>query len=247
MRSHTRLLLGLQLSALAVLTALVLLAVGLPLLARHALGPHQFTLLVALAALVVLGAGALILFRWVGRPVDRLLEAARALGSGGELPPLGPPGEAGAGGGLSRAALAFERTAAALAAERERLAAKVAELQASNASLAEAREGLRRSERLATVGRLAAGIAHEVGNPLGAIAGYAELARAKLDGGRGDPAVVDDFLARIVEESRRIDAIVRGLLDFARPAPIHGVGGVEQEVQDHLRQAPLLGHHSRQV
>jgi two-component system NtrC family sensor kinase len=171
---------------------------------------------IAAGAVVVVAVGGFILSRWVAAPLERLFAAAARLGGGEGLPPLGPPGEEG-GLGLARAALAFERTAAALTEERARLAAKVTELEATNARLAETREGLLRTERLATVGQLAAGIAHEVGNPLGAIGGFAELARAKL--ATGDRAVVDDFLARIAAETERIDAIVRGLLDFARPAP----------------------------
>jgi C4-dicarboxylate-specific signal transduction histidine kinase len=218
-KTRVRLHLLLQLAALAAVSAALLLAAGVPLVAARALGPRQLVLLVAADALALLLVGALILFRWVGRPLDRLLAAAARLRpDGAGLPPLGPPGDE-ASPGLARAALAFERTAAALAEERGRLAAKVAELEAANRRLAAAREGLLRSERLAAVGLLAAGIAHEVGNPLGAIAGYAALAREKLDGGRGDAALVDDFLARIAAETARIDAIVRGLLDFARPAP----------------------------
>src|SRR5512136_2194494 len=127
-------------------------------------------------AFVVWGASSM-LVRRVARPVDRILAAARALqeAAPGELPLLGD-----SGAGLDQAALAFERTAAALSEERARLAAKVAELTGANRALAEARASLVRSEKLATVGRLAAGIAHEVGNPLGAVAGYAELARGRL-------------------------------------------------------------------
>lgn len=216
MKTRIRLHLLLQLTALAAASALALVAVGVPLLASRTLGPREFLLVVAVDALVVLLVGALILFRWVGRPLDRLLDAAARLGHDGPLPPLGPPGEQGVPS-LARAALAFERTAAALAEERDQLAAKVRELQASNRRLAEAREGLLRQERLATVGRLAAGVAHEVGNPLGAITGYAELARVK-HGDAGGP--LDDYLARISTEAARIDAIVRGLLDFARPSAL---------------------------
>jgi signal transduction histidine kinase len=161
-------------------------------------------------------AGAL-LGRAIARPVDRLLAAAERLGSGGgTLPILQPPEEV-SGHGLARAAVAFERLASALAEERGRLATKVAELERSNAELAAARESLLRSEKLATVGRLAAGVAHEVGNPLGAIGGYAALAHTRLTSAGGDPEVVD-WLDRIAAETRRIDRIVRELLDFARPA-----------------------------
>ncbi|HET9554207.1 MAG TPA: ATP-binding protein [Anaeromyxobacteraceae bacterium] len=219
MKARVRLHLLLQLAALAAVSAALLLAAGIPLVAARAFGPRALVLLVAANSVALLAVGAVILFRWVGRPLDRLLAAsARLRPDVAGLPPLGPPDDGGSPG-LARAALAFDRTAAALAEERERLAAKVAELEAANARLAEAREGLLRSERLATVGRLAAGIAHEVGNPLGAIAGYAALAREKLQAGRGDAALVDDFLARIAAETARIDAIVRDLLDFARPAP----------------------------
>jgi signal transduction histidine kinase len=152
----------------------------------------------------------------VARPVDRILGAAERLGAGeGGLAILHPPGDV-SGHGLPRAAIAFERLVATLGEERARLAAKVEELQRANAELAAARESLLRSDRLATVGRLAAGVAHEVGNPLGAIGGYAELARGRLAAAHRDPEVVD-WLERIAAETRRIDRIVRELLDFARP------------------------------
>ncbi|MGA8753385.1 sensor histidine kinase, partial [Candidatus Deferrimicrobium sp.] len=84
----------------------------------------------------------------------------------------------------------------------------------------EAQERLRRSEKetfrsekLATVGRLAAGVAHEVGNPLMAIRGYAEHLR------KHRPAVAEskECLDKIVEETKKIENIVRGLLSVASP------------------------------
>jgi C4-dicarboxylate-specific signal transduction histidine kinase len=149
--------------------------------------------------------------------VDRLLAAAARLhAEASELPLLGGDGRGEIAGALSRAALAFERLAASLATERERLAAKVRELTDANRALAETRETLLRTEKLATVGRLAAGLAHEVGNPLGAITGYAELARTRLPK-TPDPDLAD-ALARIVTAAERIDRTVRHLLDFARPS-----------------------------
>lgn len=212
--SGVRLLLVLQLAALAAALAAFLLAVGLPLLLRGRTGAEHLVALAIAAALLVLALGAALLFRAVARPVDRLLGAAERLGEGapGQLPFLGEPG----GSALSRAAVAFERVAAALDDERRRLAGKVDELTAANRALAEARESLLRAEKLATVGRLAAGVAHEVGNPLGAVAGYVELARERL--ARGDAVEADDCLRRIGGEAARIDRTVRELLAFARPA-----------------------------
>jgi two-component system, NtrC family, sensor kinase len=62
------------------------------------------------------------------------------------------------------------------------------------------------------VGKLAAGVAHEVGNPLSGILGYLSLAQARA---KGDPQLAD-FLQRIDAEVQRIDQIVRGLLDLGR-------------------------------
>ena len=70
-----------------------------------------------------------------------------------------------------------------------------------------------RSEKLASVGRFAAGVAHEVGNPLAAINAYAHILR--------DHATDHPSAAQAVQEIRRevdrIDRIVRGLLDYSRP------------------------------
>jgi two-component system, NtrC family, sensor kinase len=70
-----------------------------------------------------------------------------------------------------------------------------------------------RAEKLAGIGRLAAGVAHEIGNPLGAIIGYAHLLRTRS---AGDPRAAE-VLDGLERESARIDRIVRGLLDYARP------------------------------
>jgi signal transduction histidine kinase len=175
--ANVRAHLVLQLVAAAAASAALLLGVGLPLAAAHAsIAALAGAFLLSAALFVVVGAA--ILFRRVARPVERMLAAAEQLSSEG-LPALGPPGEA-PGPGLPRAALAFERTVSALAEERARVAEKVAALERANRELGGARESLVRAERLATLGRIAAGIAHEVGNPLGAITGYAELARDRL-------------------------------------------------------------------
>jgi signal transduction histidine kinase len=79
--------------------------------------------------------------------------------------------------------------------------------------LIEGQAQLARAERLVGVGRLAAGIAHEIGNPLGAITGYAHILKKK---GSAD-AQVHEVVAGLERETQRIDRIVRSLLDYARP------------------------------
>jgi two-component system, NtrC family, sensor kinase len=83
----------------------------------------------------------------------------------------------------------------------------------SHDALRQATDALSRAEKLATTGRLAAGIAHEVGNPLSAIATYAHLVRQRA----GEAAPLTEPLDALEREADRIDRIVRGLLDFARP------------------------------
>ncbi|HEU4381982.1 MAG TPA: ATP-binding protein [Anaeromyxobacteraceae bacterium] len=85
------------------------------------------------------------------------------------------------------------------------------QFNAMTASLKEHQERLVQSEKLAGIGRLAAGVAHEINNPLGVILGYTRLLRKRAQG----PLAED--LAVIEEETLRSLEIVDGLLDLARP------------------------------
>ena len=101
-----------------------------------------------------------------------------------------------------------------LRADEEAMRAKIAEIERYAADLSSAQERLVRSERLASVGRLAAGLAHEIGNPLSAILGFQELL---LQGGL-EPQEEREFLERMKRETERIHRVLRDMLDFARPA-----------------------------
>jgi two-component system NtrC family sensor kinase len=70
------------------------------------------------------------------------------------------------------------------------------------------------SEKMASLGKLAAGIAHEIGNPIGIILGYLDL----LNSGDISEADKKDFLSRIESEIIRVNRIIRQLLDFSRPS-----------------------------
>jgi len=85
------------------------------------------------------------------------------------------------------------------------------QFNAMTAALKEHQDRLVRSEKLAGLGRLAAGVAHEINNPLGVILGYTRILARKAEG-----AMTED-LAVIEQETLRCMEIVEGLLDLARP------------------------------
>jgi two-component system NtrC family sensor kinase len=94
----------------------------------------------------------------------------------------------------------------------DQLRKTVKELAVSNKQLASTQEQLMQSEKLASMGQLAAGIAHEVNNPLGVVLMYAHLL---LEEWSHNPKLQED-LATIVDEADRCKKIVSGLLHFAR-------------------------------
>jgi len=148
---------------------------------------EEFWMMIALVALEV---GVFVVFgrhlvtRLVLRPLGELTATADAVADG-ELDARAPDAET--------------RDFATLAERLNRM----------TDHLLDAQSQLVRSEKLASIGRLAAGIAHEVGNPLGAVGTYVEVLRR-----RGADAEVVAGLSR---ELDRLDHIVRSLLDYARP------------------------------
>jgi two-component system NtrC family sensor kinase len=159
-------------------------------------------------ALTLLVFGYILMSRLVVRPTEQLSRAAGRVASGARS--LDIPGARTAE--LDDLGESLRRMTEKLRAEEESLRAKVSELETTTRDLKNAQDTLVRSERLASVGRLAAGLAHEVGNPIAAILGFQELLLT------GDlPAdETRDFLERMKSETERIHRILRDLLDFAR-------------------------------
>lgn len=94
----------------------------------------------------------------------------------------------------------------------EQLKYTVNKLNVSNEQLARTQEALMQSEKLASMGQLAAGIAHELNNPLGIVLMYAHLMRDGIEA----PSGLRDDAAMIAEQADRCKKIVAGLLHFAR-------------------------------
>ena len=87
-------------------------------------------------------------------------------------------------------------------------------LAETNRKLEQAQEEARRSERLAALGQMSAGLAHEIRNPLGVIKGSAEMLHQKL--GESNP-LASELAGYISSETNRLSALVTRFLDFARP------------------------------
>lgn len=75
------------------------------------------------------------------------------------------------------------------------------------------KEAVERERHLASLGRLAAGVAHEVRNPLSSLKGFAQLFRSRFQPGSEE----ERYSEIMIEEVERLDRVVQELLDFARP------------------------------
>jgi len=101
-----------------------------------------------------------------------------------------------------------------ISADKEKLRATVNSLESANLELKKAQKEIIRAEKLASVGRLSAGIAHEIGNPIGIVIGYLELLKQKDI----PDAEKKEYLYRTEEEIERINTIIRQLLEISRPS-----------------------------
>jgi len=117
----------------------------------------------------------------------------------------------------------------------EQLRSAVRELAHSNEELANTQEALVKSEKLASMGQLAAGIAHEVNNPLGVVIMYAHFLMEQL----GQHPELREDLTMVVEQADRCKKIVAGLLNFARQNKVeHDRINLAELVQKALRSVP---------
>src|SRR5580658_1419527 len=114
-------------------------------------------------------------------------------------------------------------------------------LAETNRRLELAQEEARRSERLAALGQLSAGLAHEIRNPLGVIKGSAEMLHQKL--GESNP-LASELAGYISSETNRLSALVTRFLDFARPLHAELTAQDITSVLDRAVHDVALTHHN---
>lgn len=202
---------------LAFLTSAAVVLAGLTTLLVASLDPDA-----AVWALAILWAASTILFVLFGRHVVHRLVL-------GPLSDLSAAADRLASGEVSAASQTFETRELAYLAER---------FQSMAGQLLDVQSQAIRAEKLAGVGRLAAGVAHEIRNPLGALGTYVEVLRQR----GADGALVDGMRREVA----RMDRIVEGLLEYARPGAPSGnasLAGIARDVVGFLGdQGALKGH-----
>ncbi|KAA3658483.1 MAG: sensor histidine kinase [Calditrichaeota bacterium] len=144
--------------------------------------------LFALIAIIAISSVLLYFVRiWVDKPVQKLVEATKTVASGNLNPTL-------------------------VMNSNDELGTLARSFNNMTKKLAEARMQLFQSDKMASLGRLAAGVAHEINNPLTGILTYSSFLLKRT---KNQPEFQED-LTVIVRETKRSREIVKGLLDFAR-------------------------------
>ena len=115
---------------------------------------------------------------------------------------------------FKRLSFSLNQMLARITQDKQMLRSTIASLEKSNNELKRAQNEIIKSEKLASVGRLSAGIAHEIGNPISIILGYIGL--LKNENIKNEDKA--EFITRAEKEIIRVKNIIRQLLDYSQPA-----------------------------
>jgi two-component system NtrC family sensor kinase len=223
--------------------------VQLPLAAVEAdlaASQRQLVMVVIVALLALLTLVWLLTWRMVLRPVGRLTRAAQRI-SAGDFSGRLDPGHHGEIGVLTDEWNAMTEQLGRARSELQDLNATLEKrVEEKTAQLGEAHQRMLLVEKLASLGKLAATVAHEINNPLAGIATYAKLLRRRSEESGGDtpPTPAETDLRRILQliedESHRCGKIVKNLLLFSRAS---AVKFAEDDIQPLLERCVLLLKH----
>jgi len=182
------------------------------------------TLYGILVTILSLTGGLIVAFLTIVRPIGRSAAAATRLLEGDS---------AGAGmTDLQRIDSALSSAARIHVEDRRQMERQDWEISRMRNDLKGAQTTLIRAEKLASVGQLAAGVAHEIGNPVGIILGMSDVLRQ----GGSSPEEVQRFSDEIHKATMRVDQTIRELLTFARPVRDEGArADVRQVVESTVK------------
>ncbi len=163
--------------------------------------------------LILILFGTFLLSRYLVKPINKLIHLTENISKGNfeSILYLEDRNE------IGRLAASLSQMAEHLNEEKKRVQEHIRSLEDKNRELQQVQQEVIQSEKLASVGRLAAGVAHEIGNPIGIILGYLNLMLTQ--------AVSDqeriDYIKRMHDETERVNKIIHDLLDYAQPSSLH--------------------------
>lgn len=195
-------------------------------------------LYIFVSTIILVLFGAYLLSRTVVKPIHELLNITEEYKGVESVPPFkdSSPNEIGQ---LFRS---LNQMLKRLEQNKKELKEYILSLEKANQEIKRAQDEIIKAEKLASVGRLATGLAHEIGNPIGIVLGYLDLLK-KGDLTNGER---QDFVERMESEITRINQIIRDLLDFSRLSS----GAVTQvsvhdliyETLEMLEPQPMMAH-----
>lgn len=165
-------------------------------------------LLVNLILLSALGAWRI--SRMVTRPIDRLVRMTDTYQISEPLDWFAEKQK----DEFGRLSGALNQMLSRIEADRIKLQESLASLEQANKELRDAQNEIVRAEKLASIGRMSANLAHEIGNPIGIVLGYLGLLKSRSINPEDETAM--DYIHRAESEIQRVHDIVCQLLDFSR-------------------------------